>query len=85
VSADGHWQLLSAGYNRGTAVLASGVTTELDLGWHHVELKCQGETIEPLLDSKTLARVADRSHTHGMVALGSDWSHVQFDNFRIAP
>lgn len=31
-----------------------------------------GETIEPLLDSKSLARVTDHSHTHGMVALSPD-------------
>jgi O-glycosyl hydrolase len=85
VSADGHWELISTGYNRGTVTLASGVTTVLDLGWHHLELKCQGDTIEPFLDSKSLAHISDHSHTHGMVALGSDWSHVQFDNFLITP
>ncbi len=85
VSADGHWELISTGYNRGTVTLASGVTTGLDLGWHHLELKCQGDTIEPFLDSKSLAHISDHSHTHGMVALGSDWSHVQFDNFLITP
>ena len=85
VSADGHWELLSTAYNRGTVILASGVTAGLDLGWHHLELKCRGEIIEPFLDSKSLAHIADHSHTHGMVALGSDWSHVQFDNFLISP
>ena len=85
VNADGHWELLSTSFNRGAAILASGVTTNLDLGWHHLELKCQGNSIEPFLDSKSLAHVVDLSHTHGMVALGSDWSHVQFDNFLITP
>jgi hypothetical protein len=85
VSADGHWELLSTQYNRKTVTLAAGATAGLDHGWHHVELTCTGDTIEPSLDAKVLTHITDRSHTHGMVALGSDWSRVQFDNLLITP
>jgi len=83
LSADGHWELLSTAYHQRTATLASGVTTGLDHGWHHVELACKGDILEPSLDSQVLTHVTDHSHTHGMVALGSDWSRVKFDNLLI--
>lgn len=85
VISDGHWQLLSTAYHKKTVTLASGVTTALDHGWHHLELACKGDILEPSVDSKVLAHVTDGSHAHGMFALGSDWSRVQFDNLLITP
>jgi hypothetical protein len=83
VSADGHWELLSASYNKKSVTLASGLASGFDPGWHHLELACRGDVIDPSLDAKALADITDRSHTHGMVALGSDWSAVQFDNLLV--
>jgi hypothetical protein len=83
VAADGHWQLLSTAYKMPTVTLASGVTTGLDRGWHHIQLKCNGNNIEASIDAKPLAQVKDFSHSHGMFALGSNWAHVQFDNVAV--
>jgi hypothetical protein len=85
LSADGHWELLSTAYNQRTVTLASGFAVSLEHGWHHVELACRGDILEPSLDSKVLTRITDHSHAHGMIALGSDWSRVQFDTLSITP
>jgi hypothetical protein len=57
----------------------------LSVGWHHVRLTFQGSNITALLDSKELIAVRDESHARGMIALGCDWSSVQFDNLGVAP
>jgi hypothetical protein len=83
VADDGHWSLFSTAYKKPTVTLASGVTTGLDRGWHRLELRCEGEHIEARLNAKALAMVVDKSHAHGMIGVGSDWSHVQFDNLAV--
>lgn len=85
VTSDNHWELLSTVYNQNTVRLAEGVTIGLDRGWHHIALSCHGASIKAYLDSKPLAHVTDVTHQHGMIAIGSDWSKVQFDNLAVTP
>ena len=35
------------------------------------------------LDGKPLSIVDNTAHTHGMIALGTEWDHVQFDNLHV--
>jgi len=84
VRADGHWELLSSQYKKPTATLANGVLGDLSLGWHRLELKFHGHSITANLDSTRLSTVNDDSHARGMVALGSDWNPVQFDNLAVS-
>lgn len=85
VSRDGHWDLFSTRYKQATVTLASGVTKDMGSGWHHLEIVCNGETIQAILDTRSIALVKDSSHKTGMIALGSDWSQVQFDNLSVTP
>jgi Glycosyl hydrolase family 59 len=82
IDSDGKWTLLSAAYKAATRTLASGSAT-LPAGWHHAELSFQGSQIKVACDGKVLATVSDTSHAKGMFALGSGWSHTQFDNLAV--
>jgi hypothetical protein len=84
LTADGHWELLSASYEKPTVTLASGLA-DMKSEWHHAEIVCRGSSISVYLESQRLAEVNDTSHTHGMFGLGSDWSRVQFDNLSVKP
>jgi len=53
--------------------------------WHRIELRFAGEAIAVCLDGKQLASVQDASHAHGMIALGTEWNHTQFDNLQVNP
>jgi hypothetical protein len=85
VNADGHWELLSAQYKEPSKTLANGDVGDLSRSWHHLELKFHGRSVRAYLDSHELSSVTDDSHTSGMVALGSDWTSVEFDNLVVAP
>jgi Galactocerebrosidase, C-terminal lectin domain len=82
IDADGKWALLSTAYKVETRTLASG-SIALTGGWHHAELSFQGTQITAACDGKVLATVSDTSHGEGMFALGTGWSHAQFDNLAV--
>jgi O-glycosyl hydrolase len=85
VTADGHWQLLSTSYGSRTKTLAFGDLGDVSQGWHHMELDFQDTEITASLDAHVVASISDDSHAKGMVALGSDWGSVQFDNLAVSP
>ena len=85
VKPDGGWELLSAQYKKPVVTLASG-TAHIDRAkWHHLELRFKGKQIDATLDGAALASVEDDAHSHGMIALGTGWNLIQFDNLRVAP
>jgi hypothetical protein len=72
-------------FNKPLVTLGSG-SVKLDGGsWHHLELRFRGKQIAASLDGAQLTSVEDTAHTHGMIALGSDWDRIQFDNFSVTP
>jgi O-glycosyl hydrolase len=77
---DGHWELLSARYKRPILELASGALSLDAHAWHRLRLSFRGNRIEAFADGVSLASISDTSHNYGMIALGSQWDHVQFDN-----
>lgn len=81
--ADGNWELLSTAFKKSAKQLASGTEAPLANTWHHVQLVFHGNEITAMVDGKQLAKVVDTQHTHGMFAVGSDWSRVQFDNLSV--
>jgi len=82
---DGAWELISSKYKQPLVTLASG-SAHVDRGqWHHLELRFSGKQIHALLDGTSLASVEDEAHTHGMIALATEWNRIQFDNLRVAP
>ena len=82
---NGDWTLLSAKYKTAPRTLASGTVT-LDAGkWHHLQLQFKSDHIQASLDNQPLTAVQDLSHTHGMIAIGTDWSRAQFDNLSVHP
>lgn len=83
--SNGDWELLSFAYREVTRTLAQGKITPAEDRWHHLELRFAGPQITAGLDGKTVAQVQDKSHTHGMVGIGSEWNHAQFDNLEVAP
>lgn len=82
IRKDGAWSLTSTAYKQPTRSLASGSTPAL-AGWHRLALAFRGDEITASLDAKRLATVHDNAHRAGMFALGTDWSHAQFDNLKV--
>lgn len=82
---DGSWQLLSARFKMPLETLASGTIALDGSQWHPMELRFFGQEIDAYLDGRQVASVTDATHSHGMVALGTEWDHTQFDNLRVAP
>lgn len=85
LQADGAWQLISRIFNKPDIVMAKGTGTVQPLSWHHLELSFAGRRITAALDGQRLVEAEDLDHARGMVALGSSWDQVLFDNLRIAP
>lgn len=85
LQADGRWQLISRIFNKPDVVLAKGSAIVQPLSWHHLELSFAGRRIAAAIDGKRLVEAEDATHARGMVALGSSWDQVLFDNLRIAP
>jgi len=53
--------------------------------WHHLELRFRGRQIMASVDGVPLASILDSGHTHGMIALGTEWDRIQFDNLSVTP
>ena len=85
LEADGAWQLISRIFNKPDVMLAKGTATVQPLSWHHLELSFAGRKITAALDGQRLVEAEDATHARGMVALGSSWDQILFDNLRIAP
>ena len=85
LSPNGAWELLSEEYKKPVVTLASG-TAKIDRKqWHHLDLSFHGKQIDASLDGASLASVENEAHKHGMIALGTEWDLIQFDNLRVAP
>ncbi len=83
VQPNGAWELLSQSFNVPVVTLSFG-SVNLDRGkWHHLELRFRGKQISASLDGAQLTSVEDTAHTHGMIALGTEWDRIQFDNLRV--
>lgn len=81
---DGKWELLSTADSSAPRLLSHGEVALSTLKWHHVDLGFRGSLITVSLDGTSLAKIADRSHTHGMIGLGTGWNQGQFDNLSIS-
>lgn len=83
VMPDGKWELISSCFKEPVAVYASGAARMSTNGWHKMALSFHGTTVVAFLDNQQLASVEATAHSHGMVAVGSGWNRVQFDNLTI--
>lgn len=81
---DGKWELLSTSDSSVPLLLSHGEVELSTLKWHHVDLGFHGGQITVSLDSKSLAKIADSSHTHGMIGLGTGWNQGQFDSLSVS-
>ncbi len=79
----GEWSLLSTKYKSNPRILASGDVRFDSAQWHTLRLQFRGDQVEASLDHRPLTKVHDKSHTHGMIAIGTDWSRAQFDDLSV--
>ncbi len=79
----GEWILLSTKYKSNPRTLASGNVSLGSSKWHTLGLRFKGRQIEATLDNRQLITVQDKTHTRGMIAVGTDWSRAQFDNLSV--
>jgi len=85
VGPGGGWELQSSGFRKPLRTLASGSARIDRTAWHRLALRFRGQRIEAFLDGVQIALVEDTAHAHGMVAMGTTWGRVQFDNLGVAP
>lgn len=85
IKPDGAWELLSSTYKQPLATYATGAVSLTGQEWHRLALTFVGTTVTASLDGKTLASVDATAHAHGMIGLGTEWNHVQFDNLSVKP
>jgi len=83
--SNGAWQLISTTYKKDDILLASGEIEQQPSQWHHLQLSFDQSRVGVTIDGHSLAHVEDSSHPHGMFAIGSDWTRVQFDNLSVTP
>jgi O-glycosyl hydrolase len=83
VRPDGSWELNSARYKQPLATYASGSVAFDRQQWHRMALGFQGTTVTVSFDGKILATVESTAHSSGMIGLGTEWNHVQFDNLSV--
>jgi O-glycosyl hydrolase len=85
VSPDGAWEVLSVAYKQPVTTLASGSVAIDGSQWHRLELSFLGTRVAASLEGKSLASIETTAHTHGMIGLGTEWDHIQFDNLHVTP
>lgn len=83
VETSGAWSLLSTQLQHPTVILAQG-TAHLSANWHRLGLQFRGNQITAILDGHDMTSVQDASHSAGMIAIGSNWTAVEFDNLQVS-
>jgi hypothetical protein len=89
VDSEGRW-MVDKSFDNGTIVnrIKSGALTGWPpKTWHNLKMAFSGSTLSVFIDGKpVIANYVDsgKTHEYGMVALGTEWNQVQFDNFCLA-
>jgi galactosylceramidase len=76
---NGYWELIQGGQN----TLGSG---KIDIGskkWHNLKLSCIDDTINCHINNRKVKSIRDDRFKRGMVAFGTNWENVRFDNVEI--
>jgi hypothetical protein len=80
----GEWELSSVAFHNPAAMLASGSAAIDSAQWHRLKLEFRGRLIVASLDAKQIASVEDPAHARGMIALGTQWDRIQFDDLQVS-
>jgi hypothetical protein len=80
----GEWELSSVSFHHPVATLASGSAALDRRQWHRLKLEFHGRRIVASLDGRLIASVEDPAHAHGMIALGTEWGRIQFDDLQVS-
>lgn len=84
VRPGGEWDLSSVSFHHPVATLASGSAVIDRQQWHRLKLEFHGRRIAASLDGRQIASVEDPAHARGMIALGTEWNRVQFDDLQVS-
>jgi hypothetical protein len=80
----GEWELSSIAFHHPVTMLASGSAAIDGAQWHRLQLEFRSSRIVASVDGQQLASVEDSTHARGMIALGTQWDRVQFDDLRVS-
>ena len=84
MKSTGEWELSSISFHHPSALLASGKAAIDRAQWHRLQLEFRGSRILASVDGRQIAGVEDSAHARGMIALGTEWDRVQFDNLQVS-
>jgi len=79
----GEWELSSVSFHNPVATLASGSAAIDRQQWHRLKLEFHSRLIVASLDGRQIASVEDPAHARGMIALGTEWGRIQFDDLQV--
>lgn len=79
--ADGTWILKI----ENGETLTSGKIKNYIKKWHSLELIFINDNIEIIIDKKQKYKVVDKTYDNGIIAIGTGWNVVYFDNIVIGP
>ena len=84
MTSGGEWELTSIAFHHPVTTLASGSAVIDGAQWHRLQLEFRSSRIVASVDGQQLATVEDSTHARGMIALGTQWDRVQFDDLRVS-
>jgi len=84
MKSTGEWELSSISFHHPSALLASGKAAIDRAQWHRLQLEFHGSRILASVDGLQIAGVDNSAHARGMIALGTEWDRVQFDNLQVS-
>jgi galactosylceramidase len=82
VRDNGNWELNTHTNNEKT-VLTSGKVGFPNNPWHRLALRFQESRIQAFIDDRAVGAANDGNHLTGMVGVGTDYAHAQFDNLSV--
>jgi len=86
VDSEGRWTV-DKSFDKGAVAnrIKSGAITGWPAKtWHNLKMTSSGSTLNVLIDGNAvIANYVDsgKTHAYGLIALSTEWNHVQFDNF----
>jgi hypothetical protein len=86
VDSEGRWAV-DKSFDKGAVanrIKAGALTGWPPRTWHHLKMVFNGSAVIAFIDGNpVIANYVDsgKAHAYGMVALGTEWNHAEFDNF----
>lgn len=80
IKQNGDWRFMLSNNKK---ILAQGRHKALKKKWHHLKMRCAGDTIAVWIDEDKIFQTTNRQYDAGVIALATGWNVAYFDNFKV--